>query len=201
MRYDDPTMHDSPPPPGPTNPYAAPETPADKASVVETAAHDLTRDEVRAFVGRESSYYWRSWQRAAAGSLRAGFSWPGFFLSFAWMFYRKMYREALIGFGILFGLGIVEGLVESATGTNLNALSRAENVVIAVTIGMLGNGLYLRRARRVIADARAQEPDSERREALLRARGGISWLGLVIAFALLVGWSAAWSVLATMAPG
>ena len=189
-------MQSTPPPAGPPNPYAAPETPADMASAVATAAHDLTRDEVRAFVGPESSYYWRNWQRASGGSLRAGFNWAAFFLSFAWMFYRKMYREAFIGFGILFGLGIVEGVAEFATGMNLNALGRLESAAIAVTIGMLGNGLYLRRAKRVIAAARAEEPDSERREALLRARGGSSWLGVLLAVALF----AAWSVLASMAP-
>ena len=182
-------MQASPPPAGPTNPYAAPQTPADMASGAETAAHNLTRDEVRAFVGRESSYYWRNWQRASGGSLRAGFNWAGFFLSFAWLCYRKLYREALIGFGVMAGLGVLRGMAEYATAMNLKAVARVEDIAVAVTIGMIGNGLYLRQAQRVIGAARAQEPDLERREALLRARGGRSWIGLLIVVALTVAFA------------
>ena len=179
-------MQASPPPAGPTNPYAAPQTPADLPSAAETAAHDLTREEVRAFVGLESAYYWRNWQRATGGSLRAGFNWPAFFLNFCWLVYRKMYREALIGLGIMLGLGFLRGIAETATAMNLNAVARVEDIAVAVTVGMIGNGLYLRRAQSVIGAARAQEPDPERREALLRARGGRSWSGFLIVLALTI---------------
>jgi hypothetical protein len=81
------------------------------------------------------------------------------------------------------------------TETNLDPLDTLENLVIAVTMGMLGNGLYLRRARRVIGNARAQEPDPERRAALLKARGGTSWIGLLVGVAVCVGFG----VLAAMA--
>jgi hypothetical protein len=189
-------MQGSPPPPGSTNPYAAPETPADMATVDGGApAHDLTREEVRAFVGLRNAYYWRNWQRATGGSLRAGFNWAAFFLSFGWMLNRKMYRETLVGFAILLAVGVLQGLAAYTTGMNLNALGRVEDIAVAVTMGMLGNGLYLRRARRIIADVRAREPDPERREALLRARGGRSWLGILIAVVLTI----AGAVVASMA--
>src|SRR4029078_5432576 len=81
-------MSAAPPPEGPVNPYAAPATPADLASVEGVAAHALTREVVRAFVGKNHGYYWRNWQRATGSGLRAGFSWPGFFLRLARMLYR-----------------------------------------------------------------------------------------------------------------
>ncbi len=173
------------PPDGPVNPYAAPATPADLASSQGTAAHDLTREEVRAFVGDKSAnYYWRSWQRVQGGGLRAGFNFAAFFLNFAWLLYRKMYREFLVLAAALVGLGVVHGVIEALTEKNLDAIDKVENVVVAVTMGLLANGLYLRRAQRVIGNARAQEPDPARREALLRARGGTSWLGLLIGIAV-----------------
>jgi len=180
-------MSAAPPPEGPVNPYAAPATPADMASVEGVAAHDLTREEVRAFVGKNHGYYWRNWQRATGSGLRAGFSWPAFFLSFAWMLYRKMYREFFIWGAAVFGLGVVRGVIESVTETNLDAVDKVENFVVAVAMGMLANGLYLRKARRVIADVRAREPDPERRVALLEVRGGTSWLGLVLGLAVAIG--------------
>jgi uncharacterized protein DUF2628 len=188
-------MEAGPPPAGPINPYAAPETPADMASAVGIGVHDLTREEVEAFVGDNYKYYWGNWQRAVAGGLRAGFNWPAFFLNFAWLLYRKMYREFFIGIAAVIGLGIVQGVVESLTEKNLDALDKVENIVIAVTMGLLGNGLYLRKARREIGRARAQEADPERRAALLKARGGTSWIGLLVAIALGIGFG----VLAAMA--
>jgi hypothetical protein len=180
-------MHGGSPPAGPINPYEAPETPADAASVVGTAAHDLTPEEVEAFVGDRHAYYWGHWQRASGGGLRAGFNWAAFFLNFAWMLYRKMYREFLIAMAAVLSLGVVQGLVEYLTEKNLDGLDKLENIVVAVAMGMIGNGLYLRRARRVIGNARAQEPDPERRTALLKARGGTSWIGLVVTVAVGIG--------------
>jgi hypothetical protein len=180
-------MQDGPPSAGPINPYAAPATPADLASSVGSAAHDLTREEIRAFVGKNHAYYRGHWERAVGGGLRAGFNWAAFFLSFAWLLYRKMYREFFIWAGAVVGLGVLHGVVESLTEKNLPALDKLENFAFAVTMGMLANGLYLRRARRVIGNVRAQEPDPERRVALLEARGGTSWLGLLIAIAVSVG--------------
>jgi hypothetical protein len=180
-------MEAGPPPAGPINPYAAPKTPADMASVVGTRAHDLTREEVDAFVGDRHMYYWGNWQRAVGGGLRAGFNWAAFFLNFAWLLYRKMYREFFIAMAAVVGLGVVQGVAESVTEKNLDTLDKVVNLVVAVTMGMLGNGLYLRRAQREIGNARAREPDPERRTALLKARGGTSWIGVLVAIAVGIG--------------
>ena len=178
-------MEAGPPPSGPINPYAAPQTPADLASVpATTAAHDLTREEVEAFVGNKHTYYWRRWQRAAG--VRAGFNIAAFLVSFAWLLYRKMYREFAIGLAILLGVGFLQGLVESLAETKLGIPDRLLDFAVAFTVGMLGNGLYLRRARLAIASARAQEPDPERRAELLRARGGTSLIALLIGIAAFI---------------
>jgi Protein of unknown function (DUF2628) len=183
----DAAMQVGPPPAGPINPYAPPETPVDQASVAAVAAHDLTREEVAAFVGDKHAYYWRNWRRAVGGSLRAGFNLAAFFLSFAWLLYRKMYREFFIGLAALIGVGILQGVAGALTEADLKGLDRAVDLAVAVTMGMLGNGLYLRRAQRVIASARAQEPDPERRAALLKARGGTSWISSLLAVVFFLG--------------
>jgi hypothetical protein len=180
-------METGPSPAGPINPYAAPQTPADMASVVGPAAHDLTREEVEAFVGNKHSYYWRRWRRAVGGRVRAGFNWAAFFFNFVWLLYRKMYREFFILVAAVFGVGVLHGLVQSLTGRNLDVVDKLTNIVVGVAIGMYGNSLYLRRARREIGKARTQELDPERRAALLRARGGTSWIALLLGIALLGG--------------
>jgi hypothetical protein len=181
------SMQAGAPPTGPVNPYAAPETPAD-AGVVGTAAHDLTPDEVRAFVGEKHAYYWGNWRPRPSGrGIRAGFNWAAFFLNVFWLLYRRMYREFFILVAALLGVGILHGMVASLMEKNLDGVEKVVNIVVAVTMGMRGNGLYLRRARRVIGIARAQEPDPERRLVLLKARGGTSWIGLLVALAVGIG--------------
>ena len=98
-----------------------------------------------------------------------------------------MYREFFILVAAVFGVGVLHGLVQSLTGQNLDVVDKLTNIVVGVAIGMYGNSLYLRRAQREIGKARTQEPDPERRAALLRARGGTSWIALLLGIALLGG--------------
>jgi Protein of unknown function (DUF2628) len=175
-----------PPATGPINPYAAPQTPADMTNAAIAPAHDLTREEVEAFVGDRHSYYWRAWKHAVGGSLRAGFNWPAFLFSFFWLLYRKMYRVFLIAMAAIIGLGVLQAVAGAITGADLAAVDRLTNFALAMTVGLLANGLYLRRARQVIGSARAQEPDAQRRVELLRARGGTSWIALLLGIAVAI---------------
>src|SRR4051812_30587082 len=104
-------MQAGPPPAGPINPYAAPATPADAASEVGTAAHDLTAEEVQAFVGDRHAYYWGSWRPRPSGrGIRGGFNWAACFLNVVWLLYRKMYREFFILVAALLGVGVLEAV-------------------------------------------------------------------------------------------
>jgi hypothetical protein len=172
---------DAEPPPPSINPYAAPAVPVDTVDAGAASTLDLTRDEVSIFVGKNSGYYWRVWQQAAPNKeLLLKFNWAALFFNLSWLLYRKMYREFLIGFGAIIGLGLAVGVVGVVAGTNLDGFDRVLNLGVAVAVGMLGNGLYLRKARRVITAARAEEPQGERRTYRLAARGGTSWLAAIL---------------------
>jgi hypothetical protein len=168
---------------GPQNPYAPPREESLPLSVTDLGT-PLTREEVQAFVGpAKSGYYWRHWfareQRHLASS---GFNTPAFFLNLWWLLYRKMYREFWIGAGTLIVAEFVMGMLTSQGPHALDltrALERVIQIVLAVTIGALGNGLYLRRAKIVVAAARARESDEERRQVLIRKAGGTSWVALL----------------------
>jgi hypothetical protein len=164
-----------------TNPYQAPR--ADTSAPTPPPASALTREEVAAFVGdRRSDYFWGKWKPVMdSGSLFAGFSWPAGFFNVLWFLYRKMYREFAIVFVILLAVGELTSLVSLE-----KALDRVINFVGIAVVGSIGVGLYLRRARRVIAAARLAEPDLERRLALLRRKGGTSVLWPLLVAALLI---------------
>jgi Protein of unknown function (DUF2628) len=175
---------------GQINPYAAPAAALPASQDTVPQAHDLTRDEVKSFVGNNHAYYWGSWQRTATkGGLLAGFNGAAFFFNLLWLLYRRMHREFWIGCGAVVAANIGLVILGIVTERNVDRLTRVIDVAVAATVGMLGNGLYLRRARRVIAAARAEEANPERRMHLLTVRGGTSALwplvGVVVLAVLL----------------
>jgi hypothetical protein len=167
-----------------TNPYEAPN--ADIVAAEPGPVSDLTREEVDAFVGDRGSHFWGKWRPAMkSGSLFAGFSWAAAFFNVLWFLYRKMYREFGVALLAPFLIGAVGALVHEP------GLERISNLALVATCGALGNGLYLRRARLVVADARRAEPELERRLALLRKKGGTSILWPLLVAALLIALSVA----------
>jgi hypothetical protein len=175
------------------DPYAPPrsDTVSPDRPLVVT---DLTREQVHSFVGRRSGYYWDRWSRAELGRKFAGFNWAAAFFNLTWLLYRRMYREFGIGLGAMAVLGLAEAFLEPMIGKDNSAtLSRIDNLVPVVALGILGNWLYLRRARDAIARTRHLATPAER-HAFLAARGGTSWLAVLVG----VGASVALVAAATM---
>lgn len=178
---------DESPPYVPPNPYAPPRVEGSPISPAADIGAPLTRDEVQAFVGeKKASYYWTHWfgrEQRHLGS--AGFNTPAFFLNLWWLLYRRMFREFAVAVGAVMGIEIVLAVLEQVAhwGDLSRALDQAGRIAIGATIGAMGNGLYLRRAKAVVAAARAQESDPARRLELIRRKGGVSWLAALLGVA------------------
>ena len=168
---------------GDVNPYAAPETSAEKAGVPSGPAHDLTREEVEAFVGAKHRYYWAMWQHAKGDNLAIGFNWAALVFNFGWLLYRRMYRQFFVAMGASLLATFVVGIILSAAAGRVQSLEKLVRFAIAITVGVLGNGVYLRHARREIGAVRALQADPAQRSALLVARGGTSWIPVLVGFA------------------
>jgi Protein of unknown function (DUF2628) len=151
-------------------------------------ARGLSEAEIRAFVGKNANYYVGKWPTADEEFGRArGFNWAAFFLSGLWLPFRKMYRTALI----IFGLIVAESALEEIAVTN-NLLSeqsralfdRVVTLIFWIVCGAFGNAWYLAHTRREITRIRALDlPDETYREALAR-RGGTSYLASLGLFCL-----------------
>ena len=172
------------------NPYAPPQANLDPGPPGPGAAP--TRQEVEAFAGKNAAYYWRkSARQGHSGGLLAGWNWASMFLNMLWMLYRRMFREFWIIMGILVVWGMGEALLEELASVGSEAsrgIERIGNAVFAVVMGMIGNGLYLRRVRREVLRSRGLFPtDPEGQKAYLAKRGGTSWTATLIGLVLLVG--------------
>jgi Protein of unknown function (DUF2628) len=174
------------------NPYQAPrfdELPrigADAGSV--GGARGLSEAEIRAFVGKNANYYLRKWPTADEEFGRArGFNWAAFFLFGLWVPYRKMYRTALIIFGLIVAesaleeVAVAKGLLSEQSRA---VFDRVVTLIFWIVCGAFGNAWYLAHTRREIARIRALDlSDDAYREAVAR-RGGTSFLASVGLFCL-----------------
>lgn len=166
----------------PVNPYAAP-TPESQGGDVPLAG-PLDRADLEAFVGRNGAYYWdRALRGGPEGRLLVGWNWAAFFLNVFWMLYRRMYREVAVVFGVL---AMTTVLAELAGREGGRVEDRILRWLTGGVLGIVGNGLYLRKVRRALAEV-ASETDRDRRQAALRRSGGTSWLAVVLGLLVING--------------
>jgi hypothetical protein len=138
---------------------------------------EVTDDALRAYVGARADYYLRMWHSLRTRETsRAGVNKSAFFGGLAWLFYRKIYRPALIVMLIV--------LIETVVSERLflsygyDNPPRAYNLLVilvySLVIGTFGNVWYYRLAVSRIQDA----PNGTTSETLARL-GGTSWLSIV----------------------
>ncbi|MCE9553603.1 MAG: DUF2628 domain-containing protein [Planctomycetes bacterium] len=166
------------------NPFAAPRSLEQAEVTVE--GNDPQQTELIAFVGRNAKYFLPRWERTQGNY---GFNWAAFFLGPLWTAYRKMYRVTAIYLGIVVLLTVAELVVFDVILKEEmpRAVDRVITIGLAIGCGYLANSLYLKHARRAIDRAHRVEPEPVARLALLRRRGGTSWLAVFLLLVLMIG--------------
>lgn len=164
------------PPHNPDLPYLPSPVCATSAGVVADA-ETLSRTEIEAYAGANGRVYWDMLSASASSrSLLAGFNVAAAVLPWPWLAYRKMFREC----ALVFTMGVFLAALLSAIPIFRGRAFLVDYLVPSVAIGLLGNGLYLRRIRIVAAQIRRSEPDPDCRAFLLAEHGGTSWFAAVI---------------------
>jgi Tfp pilus assembly major pilin PilA len=142
----------------------------------------------RAAVGESKAHYYvPRFQRFDAGSSRASWNWPAFFVSFFWMLYRRMYGPALIYWfawpTVMLMLG---GLISALLGPLAGGIAYAVLILAQlILVPMFANALYHWHIRNRIKSAAGGAPSHEAVvERLGRNAGGAP---VVVAIAAVVG--------------
>lgn len=169
------------------NPFASPRTlEVMPAYGIET---DPDMQELATVVGSKAKYYLPRWKQNPSSNQRGfGFNFGAFFFCGMWMAYRKMYRMALIFYGIILLITVAElilfvgimGQAESPQGMDLII-----GLGAGIICGSLGNSWYLKHARRIIAEVSEHLPAGDARLEVLRQRGGTNIgaaLGVIVAY-------------------
>lgn len=159
----------------------------------------MTSEELLAFAGKGGEYYWWRW-KDAQGSDRLLMGWNVWAAlgNGLWMAYRRMWREYVVFFvgTILWEYLLYAVSVLLKRDVQLGTLGNLALYIVGM--GLLGNGLYLRRARLEVAEVRRAFPgDQMRQRAQLRQVGGTNWWWALAALGLSIAW---YSVATALAP-
>jgi hypothetical protein len=116
-------------------------------------------DDAATFIGPNADYYIPQFQKLDSTNSMISWNWAAFLCSIWWMLYRKMYLYALIAFAIACIPGI-------------------GSMAIWIGSGVLGNWLYKKKVEEELAAASAYDPAT--RKSQLAARGGITWVPVIV---------------------
>ncbi|KGP71578.1 DUF2628 domain-containing protein [Pontibacillus yanchengensis] len=135
------------------------------------------------FVGDNSDIYRDRWGLDKGYVRTVSINFAALFLSLMWVSYRKMYTPLLVIVGIFFVLdaivyGVGEGLIYY---DNLIGLGTA------LGLGLFGNVLYYKEAKRKIAKLK-EKKGALYKEDLAKA-GGPSWLGVLFGIGVIIAYS------------
>lgn len=163
----------------------APRAGAGRGGPPNTVAASDRESDYQAIIGTSNTeFYLARFRRfdANGGGALAGWNWPAFFFDLFWMLYRRMWGAAfgLLGIALLVGVFLSTLLSE----TELEGAGNLFGLAAKVLLGMCGNWLYYRRARKLIRKADEGFPsDPVGRAAFLQRRAGTSailwWLLLI----------------------
>ena len=155
----------------------------------------------RWFIGHRSQadYLRRFAEFDRVGRLHAKWHWAAFFMTFGWLLYRKRYLDCVVycvaGWSFIkVNIVIILAVAEYALiGFLADGMQWPVRILIGLAVWVFWSGMvarwadayYYRTARREIADALELYPrDEAAQKQHLRREGGVSLLGLSVAFAM-----------------
>jgi len=140
---------------------------------------------------KNQEYYLRRFARFDAdGKASANWHWPGFFITFYWLLYRKMWLYALCYFllpYLFFGLiGLVTGLPDHSVDTPIGLAYPLYFLGIFILLPMYANAIYYKHCRKKILSARGATADVQKQMEKLSRKGGTSNIVFVLLILALV---------------
>lgn len=144
-------------------------------------------DLYEAYFQDSSNYYLEQLNYYEKGK-KFGFNFSAVLFGVFWFLYRKMYLEFFVIITIFYAESQFENYVlAELIGTEQAELfSFAVDIILMVTLGIIGNNLYLKKAKRMAEQAQIRFADPEQQKEFLAKKGGTSILLVMIAFALFV---------------
>jgi Tfp pilus assembly protein PilE len=154
---------------------------AERASRMPADAGVLTEEDAwAAVIGDSNTHYYMNRFEAMRHGGNGGWHWPGFFVTWYWMLYRKMWTAAAIWFvaPYVYLIALLAIGFKSPALVGFGVL--AGWVVHLLLPGIMANKWYYNQCLRRIRDARARGGSNEQVLARIEAAGGTSNVLVII---------------------
>jgi hypothetical protein len=116
-----------------------------------------------------------------------GWHWPAFFLTVYWLLYRKLWWHALGYFAAPYVLVAMAAMLVPMVGADWAAMVGLGFLALLFVVpALLGDGIYYRRCRQLIEQARTESSDARAQLAYLNKAGGTSKVIAVLFYVLFV---------------
>lgn len=132
---------------------------------------DIRQKYLHVFIGDNSDYYVKRFEKMKATGSANSWNWAAFFLSPAWLFFRKMYKEAAVVIILYIFLSLIPRIGDFL------------NLGMFIYLGLRGNGMYMRYVDIAMMELRSL-PEDKRRDYILK-KGGTS-TGAALAYVIIV---------------
>jgi hypothetical protein len=139
------------------------------------------------FFQKSNSYYQEQLKYYEQGK-KFRFSYSALILGVLWFLYRKMYLE----FFIIFFVFYLETIFENLVLTKLIGIEQTKvvnfsvTIVLLITLGIIGNNLYIKKAKRTLRNAEEKYSEIEKQKEYIVKKGGTSYIYVTILLALLI---------------
>jgi len=167
-----------------------------EASIVDALQPSPSDEELAAFAGPSGGYYLDSWRAYRDGRSGTTPNFAALFFMGLWCYYRRMFWMGLaIAVGIrqvqvLTDIALVRLVDPAASDIRRSFVSLVLVLIGALAWSFLANGVYYRRAVRVIDEVHRATPDASARLERIRLAGGTRiwtiFLGIVASFIAIV---------------
>lgn len=136
----------------------------------------------QAYFGKESPYYLKAIKTLEHGKA----SWNGyaFFFGLAWMLYRKMFLETFI---VFLAMILIDLCLDPFVNTESTSYNRFLTILYAFVIGIYGNKFYLRKANKIILEAKNKFETEDQILPYLQNKGQTSIVSVIVLMAILLG--------------
>jgi len=145
-------------------------------------------EDLMLFVDQNSDYYKKKWDNTDPKKKGFSFNAGGFFFTFFWLGYRKMYK--LVFFISLAFLAIDAFLYvigyQYQLDSFIDPVDRAIGTATSALLGFYGNMLYKKHAEKKVLEIREATTHSPDKEIELKKQGGRAFSGVLISVLIFV---------------
>lgn len=140
-----------------------------KTEYINDSSKNYTDEELNLFLEKNQLYYMEKFRVIESTGSKVSWNWCSFLISGYWMFYRKMYIQAILYIVANFVLGLIP------------FIGWIGNIALWICAGLFGNYFYLEHVKKQFCEISCA--DSSNRSMLIQKRGGTN---IVIPIILLI---------------